>query len=167
MKLNITLESSCLQRLATACSLVARHDSRRRFTSGFTLIELLVVISIIGILAALLLANMAGIRDRADDARVKSNMKQLQNALRLYYNDTGKYPLGTSLPNLTEYADANLASDLIAKHMVYNGSGADAYWACVPLTNPNDREQEVPGSTGKCADNLSDAAGPHFCICAK
>ena len=65
--------------------------------AGFTLIELLVVISIIGILAALLLANMVGIRERARDSATKSTLQQVQNALRLYYNDNQSYPAGTNL----------------------------------------------------------------------
>lgn len=63
---------------------------------GFTLIELLVVISIIGILAALLIANMVGVRERARDAATKNNLKQLQSALRLYYNDYQTYPAAAS-----------------------------------------------------------------------
>ena len=47
--------------------------------SGFTLIELLVVISIIAILATLLIAR-------------KSDLRNIQTALRLYYNDYGMYP---------------------------------------------------------------------------
>ena len=59
---------------------------------GFTLIELLVVISIIGILAALLIANMVGIRERARDSAIKTNLGQIQSALRLYYNDKQSFP---------------------------------------------------------------------------
>lgn len=66
---------------------------------GFTLIELLVVISIIGILATLLLANFNTARGRARDAQRKSDMKNLQTALRLYYNDNERYPLGTDASN--------------------------------------------------------------------
>lgn len=61
-------------------------------TTGFTLIELLVVISIIGVLAGLLLPNFVGVRDRASDATLKSDLRQLKNALRLYYNDYQQYP---------------------------------------------------------------------------
>lgn len=64
------------------------HQSRQ----GFTLIELLVVISIIGVLAGLLLPNFVGVRDRASDASLKSELRQLKNALRLYYNDYQQYP---------------------------------------------------------------------------
>ncbi|MFZ5366302.1 MAG: type II secretion system protein [Patescibacteria group bacterium] len=62
--------------------------------SGFTLIELLVVISIIGILATLLMANVAGVRERARDAQRKSDINQIQKALEMYKNSlaTPAYP---------------------------------------------------------------------------
>jgi len=59
---------------------------------GFTLIELLVVISIIGILAGLLISNMAGMRERARDVQRKSDLDQMKKALRMYYNDHNSYP---------------------------------------------------------------------------
>lgn len=62
------------------------------FTHGFTLIELLVVISIIGILATLIIANVNAARSRARDATKKENMQQLKTALRLYYNDYTHFP---------------------------------------------------------------------------
>lgn len=62
---------------------------------GFTLIELLVVISIIGILTTLVAANLNNARERARDANRKSDLRNIQTALRLYYNDVGAYPAGT------------------------------------------------------------------------
>jgi type II secretion system protein G len=63
-----------------------------KFSKGFTLIELLVVISLIGILATLVLANLNSARQRGRDAQRKSDLKSIQGALQLYYNDYGKYP---------------------------------------------------------------------------
>lgn len=63
---------------------------------GFTLIELLVVISIIGILATLLVANYTSTRQRARDAQRKSDLRNIQTALRMYYNDWNKYPSASS-----------------------------------------------------------------------
>lgn len=64
----------------------------RKAALGFTLIELLVVISIIGILATLVAANLNAARSRARDAERKSDLKNLQTALRLYYNDRVTFP---------------------------------------------------------------------------
>ncbi|MCE7897648.1 MAG: hypothetical protein DPW11_00065 [bacterium] len=63
---------------------------------GFTLIELLIVITIIGILSALVLTNVQGVRERARDARRKSDLNAIKTALRLYYNDFGSYPTSTN-----------------------------------------------------------------------
>lgn len=59
---------------------------------GFTLIELLVVVSLLGVLATLVIANLNSARERARDATRKSDLRNIQTALRLYYNDNGTYP---------------------------------------------------------------------------
>ena len=60
--------------------------------SAFTLIELLVVMALIGTLATLLLANFNAARERARDAQRKSDLRNIQTALRLYYNDYDIFP---------------------------------------------------------------------------
>lgn len=70
----------------------ADRGLQRNQTSGFTLVELLIVIAILGVLAGLILANMSGARERARDAQRKSDLKQLQTALRMYYNDYQRNP---------------------------------------------------------------------------
>jgi prepilin-type N-terminal cleavage/methylation domain-containing protein len=59
---------------------------------GFTLIELLVVISIIGLLSSVVLASVFESRNRAQMARVYSDLRQIEVALELYHQDTGSYP---------------------------------------------------------------------------
>lgn len=59
---------------------------------GFTLIELLVVIAIIGILSAIVLASLGSARSRARDAQRASDLRQIRNALEMYFVDTGSYP---------------------------------------------------------------------------
>jgi len=66
---------------------------------GFTLIELLVVIAIIGLLATLAVVALNNARQKSRDAKRVSDIKQIQTALELYYNDENGYPtsLGTAL----------------------------------------------------------------------
>ncbi|OGL85497.1 hypothetical protein A3J03_05485 [Candidatus Uhrbacteria bacterium RIFCSPLOWO2_02_FULL_46_25] len=59
---------------------------------GFTLIELLIVIAIIGILSTLAVVSLGNARARARDAKRIADLKQIQTALNLFYDQTGKYP---------------------------------------------------------------------------
>ncbi len=60
---------------------------------GFTLIELLVVIAIIGILATLAVVSLQQARKNARDAKRIADVKQMQTALELYFNDWQGYPV--------------------------------------------------------------------------
>ena len=93
---------------------------------GFTLIELLVVIAIIGLLSTLAVVALNNARMKSRDAKRISDVKQVQTALELYYNDANLYPtaLGTSIV-----------------------SGSVTYMAAVP-TNPSPRTDGSPA----CAD---------------
>lgn len=62
-------------------------------SKGFTLIELLVVISIIGMLSSIVLASLNSARAKSRDANRIETLKQIQNALVLYYDTAGHYPL--------------------------------------------------------------------------
>ena len=64
---------------------------------GFTLIELLVVIAIIGLLSTLAVVALNNARQKARDAKRVSDIKQIQTALELYYNDENGYPATTAV----------------------------------------------------------------------
>lgn len=59
---------------------------------GFTLVELLVVLAIISILVTIGLVSFTSSQLRAHDAQRKSDLKQVANALEIFYSDYGKYP---------------------------------------------------------------------------
>jgi len=65
---------------------------------GFTLIELLVVIAVIGLLVSIVLVSLNSAKTKARDARRKEDLKQIQTALYLYYEDYGSFPTTSSPP---------------------------------------------------------------------
>ncbi|MBU4331510.1 prepilin-type N-terminal cleavage/methylation domain-containing protein [Patescibacteria group bacterium] len=64
-----------------------------RKNKGFTLIELLVVIAIIGLLSTLAVVALNSARQKSRDAKRVADIKQIQTALELYYNDNNGYPV--------------------------------------------------------------------------
>lgn len=67
---------------------------------GFTLIELLVVIAIIGILSSVVLASLNSARLKSRDAKRISDIKQLQLAFELHFDDNASYPTAIDDANL-------------------------------------------------------------------
>lgn len=89
---------------------------------GFTLVELLVVIAIIGLLSTMAVVALNSARAKSRDARRISDVKQIQTALELYYNDKGGYPPANSSQISTSTTD-----------------GMTAYMATIPTPpTPND-----------------------------
>lgn len=74
--------------------------------NAFTLLELLVVISVLGVLVAVILPNLVGVRARARDSALKNDMRQLKTALRMYYNDYQSYPPDDGSGNIVACGDA-------------------------------------------------------------
>lgn len=63
---------------------------------GFTLIELLVVIAIIGMLSTLAVVSLNSAREKSRDAKRIADVRQIQTALELYYQDNNGYPAGAN-----------------------------------------------------------------------
>jgi prepilin-type N-terminal cleavage/methylation domain-containing protein len=59
---------------------------------GFTLTELLIVIAIIGILSAVTLGSLSTARTKAQYARVVSDLRQIEKAMNLVYDQYGCWP---------------------------------------------------------------------------
>jgi len=75
----------------------------KKKNKGFTLIELLVVIAIIGILSSIVLASLDSARVKSRDVYRKSELKQLQTALEMYFGSNNAYPLALSWRGAVTY----------------------------------------------------------------
>lgn len=102
---------------------------------GFTLIELLIVIAIIGLLATLAIVSLTTAQQKARDTKRLADVKQIQNAVELYFSEIGNYPasatwaaLGTDVgPYIsTMPIDPNNDGDEYYAYMV-NESGNEYY----------------------------------------
>lgn len=79
---------------------VAKRASLHEQTRGFTIVELLIVIVIIGILAAITIVAYNGIQNRASNARVQSDIKNVQKLVENYNATNGSYPSTGSLSTI-------------------------------------------------------------------
>lgn len=70
----------------------------KKVAAGFSVIELLVVVSIIGILSAVIYANLSEGSAESRDVQRKADLRTLQSAIELYKNDNGRYPEGCNAP---------------------------------------------------------------------
>jgi len=74
-------------------------------TDGFTLLEMVLVIGILSVLSVITIAAMDPLAQfqKANDAKVKSDLAQVQRALESYYDDNGTYP-----PSSADYKIENV-----------------------------------------------------------
>ncbi len=100
---------------------------------GFTLIELLVVIAIIGILSSVVLASLNSARQKSRDSRRVADVKQIQNALELYYDASSTYP--AALSSLAPTYISTVPTDPQDQSAYKYGSLTSASAACTPSSS--------------------------------
>lgn len=69
------------------------HSGKQNIRLGFTLVELLVVVAIIGLLSTVAAVSLNQSRIKSRDTKRLADMRQIQNALALYYDaNNGSLP---------------------------------------------------------------------------
>ena len=99
----------------------------RRGEKGFTLIELLIVVAILGILAAVVVPNLAGFIGTGNAAAANQEVANVETGAMAYYAQNQAWPSDSNA-----LVTDNLISDT-PKYAVY---GFDA-WGKVTVASPN------------------------------
>lgn len=143
------------------------NSSRANLKSGagFTLIEMLIVIAIIGILSSILLVGLGAFRGRGRDARRIADLRQVQNALELHFNQLGRYPLSSEVSNWDGLRTTLVGADIGISTIANDPTAGRAYGYCSSdgteyvlgafledAGNPTLKDQE--NITFKCAPNI-------------
>ena len=143
---------------------VKYKGNRTRFLAGFTLIELLVAISIVGILSAVVLTSMSGPRNRANDAKRISDIKQIQMALELAYDVAKAYPASIYGAELADFL--NVSNDPTTGNPYFYSGGGQTYHLGANLQEPNsllsDDDDDATGFDG-VSNDCAGGAGVDGC----
>lgn len=67
-------------------------NSKQKTQAGFSLVELMVVVFIMGLLATLIIINVAPVGDRSRITKARADIANLENALEQYSLDLYTYP---------------------------------------------------------------------------
>jgi general secretion pathway protein G len=74
---------------------IRKHARKRNLERGFSLVELMVVVFIMGLLATLIIVNVAPVGDRSRISKARSDIASLESALEQYSLDLYSYPTMT------------------------------------------------------------------------
>lgn len=136
---------------------------------GFTLIEILIVISIIGVLSSLTLLGLGSFRASGRDVRRVTDLRQITNALELYYAKVGVYPTtagwGTELLKSNGGVIDSLPKDPNDPATVYQygACGTTGYAVQATLEEANKKILDEGATAGSCGLSC-DTAKNEYCI---
>jgi|GEM_PF-1649850 len=96
---------------------------------GFTLIEILAVVTVIGLLASLSFVALNNVRERSNNSKRVSDIRQIQTTLESYFNADNKHK--TTEVDFMNPIPKNLnlvnCSNLNPNHNIYNSTNGNTY----------------------------------------
>lgn len=107
-----------------------KKTTKRTAKKGFTLIELIIVIAILGILAAIIIPRLSGVKDNAKVTANRENVQAIQKALESYHAQYDVYPADAQLTSTTVGANLNQYLDKVPQY-----KGGTAIVASYTVTN--------------------------------
>lgn len=141
---------------------------------GFTLVEILIVVSIIGLLSSIVLVGLGSFRARGRDARRVADLREIGNALELYYGKVGSYPAGGWDGLKQALVDAEIGVTTISDdplrgtHHYQYGSGGQNYVLGARLEDKNNQalKDDVDGLGGETfgVDCGTPAGDEQYCL---
>lgn len=134
----------------------------KKINAGFTLIELLVVVAIISLLSSIVLASLNTARAKARDAYRKQELKQIETALELYYNNHGNYP-STGATDANNGGTYSTQGSSWLSFLVSDGNMSSA--PKDPI-NVDTGPWCWSGNTGKNTILVYNSDGTHYVLCA-
>lgn len=136
---------------------------------GFTLIELIIVVGVVSVLSIALLTIVDPVAQfqKANDARRKSDLSQIQKTLESYYGDNGRYPAGDATYQILRL-DGNpvtksdqswipymeivpFDADNLRRYVYYVNSNGQAYWLYASLERGGKDSQSCKGVSNACS----------------
>lgn len=116
---------------------------------AFTLIELLIAIAILGILTASLLASYTTTQKRSRDTQRKHDLRQIQEALELYFQDNDAYPTPAPPNGLSFGTSFTSGEGVVYMQEIPSDSRSDRNYF---YTQTNNQEYKIYA----CLENLND-----------
>jgi len=137
----------------------------KKHTKGFTLIEILIVVSIIGVLSSLTLLGLGSFRASGRDVKRVTDLRQITNALELYYSKNGVYP--DTLAQLVPSVIAKLPADPVnvaPNTYLYGRCGTSGYVVKATLEEKNAKILAETYVGDACGDGVCAAGTNEYCI---
>ncbi len=132
---------------------------------GFTLIELLVVIAIIGLLSTLAVVSLSSARRKSRDSKRIADIKQIQMALEMYYDDKNGYPVVASAVVLGSNGNEKLCDHATTPGFVDDtATCTNTYMGVVPAA-PTPADNCTTAQNNYTYDDTSTGAGYSITFC--